>query len=139
MENIETDIQILLKKKTSFEILRFHGKQRKSGERRVLLLSLREKEYKKPRVYDLLLSRNTEATELMTVPWKRSSVYNIITGTKPYALGTTSKPCRSLVFTLDTVAKIGFCIFTQMYIIINWRISLKRISNSLVNNHRTVI
>lgn len=51
-------------------------------------------------------------------PWKRSSVYNIITNTKPYALGT-SKPCRSLVFILDTVARIGFCIFTQVYIIIN--------------------
>ena len=122
------DIQILhsqQKKKIPSKFSVFHEKRRKSGkrERRVLLhrnilyilflpprYRSARKNTRSPAFASTILfafypgthrSDRTGGSPVETVP-----LFIILyTNTKPYALGTTSKPCRSLVFTLDTVER----------------------------------
>lgn len=122
------DIQILhsLKKKipSKFSVFK-REKRRKSGkgERRVLLhrnilyvlflpprYRSARKNTRSPAFASTILfafypgthrSDRTGGSPVETVP-----LFIILyTNAKPYALGTTSKPCRSLVFTLDTVER----------------------------------
>lgn len=126
----------ILDEKILLEILCFPRKGRKAPSKLLhpsltSLIAPRERSHKKPRVRvdDLprLLSRNREKRQCKSRPWKRSSVYNIITNTKPYALSDNVETVSiSRVYPRHSRGNRFPYIYASVYpLLIPWRISSK--------------